>query len=188
MNLAFNRIESERLILRRWGRADRAPFAAINADPVVGEFLMGPLPADLSNAMIERIEAHFRVHGFGLWAIERRSDARLLGFAGLQVVPFEARFTPAVEIGWRLAADVWGQGYATEAARAALDDAQSRCGLHDLVSFTVPANRRSQRVMEKLGFRRDPAHDFDHPRLPPDHALSRHWLYRWSPQAEALPC
>jgi len=171
-------IETARLRLRRWCDADREPFAALNADPRVTELLVGPLPRELSDVMIERIEAHFRVNGFGLWALERRDDGALLGFTGVQRVPFEARFTPAVEVGWRLRFDAWGQGYATEAARAAVSDAFRRLGIDEIVAFTVPANHRSQAVMRRLDMRRAPNDDFDHPRLPDGHPLRRHWLFR----------
>jgi len=174
----IDRLHTERLCLRRWCDADREAIAAINADPKVTELLVGPLPREMSDAMIDRIEVHFRVNGFGLWALERRADGALLGFTGAQRVPFQASFTPAVEIGWRLRADVWGQGYATEAAEAVLADAFTRLGLEQIVAFTVPANRRSQAVMHRLGMRRDPNSDFDHPRLPAGHPLRRHWLYR----------
>ncbi|MGH0035076.1 MAG: GNAT family N-acetyltransferase [Myxococcota bacterium] len=171
-------LHTERLCLRRWRESDRAPFAALNADPVVMEFMPAPLDRAASDAFALRIEAHFEANGFGLWAVEVRGGAPFVGFVGLARPSFEASFTPCVEVGWRLAASAWGRGYATEAARAALGFGFQRAGLDEIVSFTVPRNRRSRSVMEKLGMTRDPADDFDHPRLPEGHPLRRHVLYR----------
>ena len=177
-----------RLRLRRWRAEDAAPFAGINADPEVARFLPGVMPRALSDALIERFEAHFDAHGFGRWAVERREDGALLGFVGGQTVHFEAHFAPAVEIGWRLGRQAWGQGYAREAAEATLRDLRQRLELVDIVSFTVPANRPSWGLMQRLGFRREPEGDFAHPQLPPDHLLSLHWLYRARLDAEGRPC
>jgi RimJ/RimL family protein N-acetyltransferase len=131
-----------------------------------------------SDAQVDRIEAHFQLHGFGLWAVEVPGVAPFIGFVGLAVPRFEAVFTPCVEIGWRIHADHWNRGYATEGARAALDFAFGSLGLEEIVSFTVPANLRSRRVMEKLGMTRSESEDFDHPLLPEGHPLRRHVLYR----------
>jgi len=174
-------IETERLRLRRWREADHAPFAALNADPRVLVHLPGPLTREQSDTWIARIEEHFERHGFGLWAVEVRDGAPFVGYVGLAVPRFEAFFTPCVEIGWRLAAEHWGHGYATEAARAALAFGFERAGLAEIVSFTVPDNVRSRRVMERIGMTRDPAEDFDHPALPEGHRLRRHVLYRARP-------
>jgi RimJ/RimL family protein N-acetyltransferase len=171
-------LRTDRLLLRRWQQADRAPFAALNADPRVNEYLTGPLPQEQSNELAARIDANFDRYGFGLWAVEVRNVTPFIGFIGLAVPRFEAHFTPCVEIGWRLSADHWGRGYATEGARAALAFGFDVVGLREVVSFTVPANLRSRRVMEKIGMKRDPAEDFDHPSLPAGHALLRHVLYR----------
>ena len=171
-------LRTARLLLRRWRDEDRAPFAALNADPLVTEFLPGPLSRADSDALADRIEAHFAVHGFGLWAIEVPGQIPFAGFVGLAVPAFEAAFTPCVEVGWRLASACWGRGYATEGARAALAFGFARLGLAEIVSFTVPANVRSRRVMERLGMKHDPADDFDHPALPEGHPLRRHVLYR----------
>jgi RimJ/RimL family protein N-acetyltransferase len=171
-------LKTERLTLREWKASDLAPFAAINADPRVMEFLPGVLSRDESDAAAARTIEHFTQHGFGRWAIEERGAGGFIGFAGLSVVTYETAFTPCVEIGWRLASESWGRGYATEAARAALEDGFGRLGLREVVSFTVPANVRSWRVMEKIGMTRAEGEDFDHPLLPEGHRLRRHVLYR----------
>jgi len=189
-------LRTARLLLRGWRPEDLAPFAALNADPRVMEHLAVVLSRVDSDQLAARIQGHSEAHGFGLWAVERAADNRrgaaqvgqsgaaaatndtFLGFAGLSVPRFQAHFTPCVEIGWRLAAEHWGHGYATEAAEAALDHAFGVLGLDEVVSFTVPANQRSRRVMERLGLEHDPADDFDHPGLPGGHRLRRHMLYR----------
>ena len=173
-------ITTERLILRRWRESDREPFARLNADPRVMEFMPRILSRPESDAMAERIEAHFRQHGFGLYAAELLQSGEFIGFIGLSVPSFEAPFTPCVEVGWRLAADHWGRGLATEGALAVVRYGFEVLGLHELVSFTVAANVKSRRVMEKLGMRHDSGDDFDHPRLPKNHPLRRHVLYRLS--------
>lgn len=175
---ALPQLRTERLLLRRWRDDDRAPFAALNADPRVTEFLPAPLSRADSDALVDRIEAHFAAHGFGLWAVEVPGEIPFAGFVGLAVPAFEAAFTPCVEVGWRLAAACWGHGYASEGARAALAFGFAQLALAEIVSFTVPANVRSRRVMERLGMTRDPADDFDHPALPDGHPLRRHVLYR----------
>ncbi|MEU8171437.1 GNAT family N-acetyltransferase [Microbispora hainanensis] len=172
-------IRTERLVLRRWREDDKEPFAALNADPVVMEHFPATLSREESDALAERIEAGFDEHGFGLWAVE--ADGEFIGFTGLSVPRFTAPFTPCVEIGWRLARSAWGRGYATEAARASLEDGFGRAGLTEVVSFTAVPNVRSQAVMRRLGMTRDPAEDFDHPALPAGHPLRRHVLYRIRP-------
>jgi len=171
-------IETERLLLRPWRDADLEPFAALNADPEVMEFLPDVLTREQSDAFARRIHAHFAEHGFGLWAVEVAGGAPFVGFVGLAVPRFEAHFTPCVEVGWRLAREHWGSGYATEAALGALAYGFGELGLHEIVSFTVPANVRSRRVMERIGMVRDPLDDFEHPVLPPGDPLRRHVLYR----------
>lgn len=178
MTIAVPVIATDRLLLREWRPADREPFAAMNADPRVAEFLPGTLDRAASDSLVERIEARWASDGFGLWAVERVDDGALLGFTGLAVPLFEAHFTPAVEVGWRFAPFAWGHGYATEAARAALRFGFDDLALAEIVSFTVPANLRSRAVMERIGMAHDPADDFDHPMLPPGDPLRRHVLYR----------
>jgi len=171
-------IDTERLVLRRWRAEDRAPFAALNADPRVMELLPQRLDREQSDALVDRIEEHFDAHGYGLWCVDVRAGASCIGFVGLATAPFEAPFTPAVEVGWRLAHSAWGHGYASEAARAALAFGFDRADLDEIVSFTASHNARSRAVMERIGLVRDPDDDFDHPRLPEGHPLRRHVLYR----------
>jgi ribosomal-protein-alanine N-acetyltransferase len=171
-------LRTERLALRRWRGADREPFAALNADPTVMERLATTLTRDESDAFVDRIERGFEERGFGLWAVEVIEGPSFVGFVGLNVPSFEAEFTPCVEVGWRLARDAWGHGYATEVARAAIADGFTRVGLDEIVSFTTPGHTRSRAVMERLGMTHDPADDFGHPSFPEDHPLHDHVLYR----------
>ena len=171
-------LTTERLILRAWREEDLAAFAALNADPRVMEFLPQRLERAGSDALAGRIAAHLRQHGFGLWAVEVRSGPPFIGFVGLEAPSFEAHFTPCLEVGWRLAFEAWGRGYATEAARGALAHGFAALGRTEIVSFTTRANRRSRAVMERLGMRYDPADDFLHPGLPADHRQRPHVLYR----------
>ena len=131
-----------------------------------------------SEAMVDRIESCFEANDHGLWAVERMDGGGFIGYVGLAPATFEAPFTPAVEVGWRLAREHWNQGFATEAARASLADGFERLGLQEIVSFTTALNHRSRSVMRRLGMAHDPADDFDHPALPPGHRLRRHVLYR----------
>ena len=174
-------IETERLILREWRESDLEPFARLNSDPRVMEFMPGLLSREESDAFAHRIQSHFREHGFGLCAAELRGNSEFIGFIGLQVPRFQAAFTPCIEIGWRLSADHWERGLATEGAQAIVRFAFEILKLKSIVSFTVPKNLRSRRVMEKLGMTHDPAEDFDHPMLPEGHPLRRHVLYRLAP-------
>ena len=182
-------MRTERLILRRWREEDREPFAALNADPLVMEFFPEPLDRALSDELIDRIEADFVRLGFGLWAVEVAGVAPFIGFVGLSEPTFTSHFTPAVEVGWRLDRAFWGHGYATEAADASVAFGFGVLELEEIVSFTVPENRRSRRVMERLGMTNDAADDFDHPRVPVGHRCRRHVLYRltragWAERAE----
>ncbi len=178
--MAPTELLSDRLRLRRWRNTDRAPFAALNADPVVMEHFPAMLTAEQSNAFIDRIETTFEERTLGLWAVEVVETSAFAGYIGLWPATFEAHFTPAMEIGWRLAEEFWGQGYATEGARAVLADGFERVGLDEIVSFTATTNEPSWRVMERIGMTHDSADDFDHPTLEPGHRLKRHVLYRIS--------
>jgi RimJ/RimL family protein N-acetyltransferase len=171
-------LTTPRLRLRPWRDEDLAPFAALNADPRVMQHFPAPLDRAASDAMVARIRRHFAEHGFGFWAVEAPGLAPFIGMIGLAVPDFQAPFTPCVEIGWRLTADHWGRGYATEAATACLDHAFGPLRLTEVVAFTVPANRPSWSVMQRLGMTRDPADDFEHPDVAPGHKLRRHVLYR----------
>ena len=177
---------TERLVLRRFNAGDHDAMAALNADPVVMEHLPGVMMRADTLEGFARIDAHFAAHGFGLWAVEVCGGPQCIGFVGLMRPSFSAPFMPCVEIGWRLARTAWGHGYATEAARAALHAGFTQLGLLEIVSFTVPANVRSRRVMERIGMQRDTSADFDHPRLPEGHPLRRHVLYRIHAGASAL--
>ena len=171
-------LRTARLLLRAFREEDRAPFAAINADPDVMAYMPKRLGADEGDALYARIVSEWSEHGFGLFAVEVPEVAPFVGFVGLARPAFEASFTPCVEIGWRLARSAWGHGYATEAARAVLAFGFETVGLGEILSWTVPQNERSWRVMERLGMRHDPRDDFDHPWLPPESPLRRHVLYR----------
>jgi len=174
------RLQTERLLLREWLTTDREPFARLNADPRVVAFLSRPLDRAGSDELIDRIEARWASDGLGLWAVERSADGAFLGFVGLASPMFDASFTPCVEIGWRMDHAAWGHGYATEAAREALRFGFEELGLDEIVSFTVPQNERSWRVMERIGLVRDPSADFDHPGVDQTAYphLVRHVLYR----------
>jgi RimJ/RimL family protein N-acetyltransferase len=171
-------LETERLLLRRPRAADRAPFATMNADPRVMEYFPAPLAREDSDAAMARMESHFAARGFGLWAVEVKGGAPFIGLVGLAAPSFAAAFMPCVEISWRIAAEHWGRGFATEAARASLAFGFERLGLAEIVSFTTVGNVRSRRVMEKLGMARSRADDFEHPSLPVGHPLRPHVLYR----------
>jgi Acetyltransferases, including N-acetylases of ribosomal proteins len=171
-------LKTDRLLLRHWRDADREPFAAMNADPEVMEHFPALLTFSESYTMIERIEAAHRERGYALWAVEVTATGTFIGFTGLSVPGFQAHFTPAVEIGWRLARTAWGHGYASEAAGAALAFAFENCGIDEVVSFTSTTNLRSQAVMRRIGMNHDPADDFDHPRVAEGHRLRKHVLWR----------
>lgn len=173
-------IETHRLRLRPWRDSDLKPLAAMNADARVMEYFPSTLSAAESEALAARIMKHFDVHNFGLWAVERKEDGAFAGFIGLSIPTFEAHFTPCVEIGWRLAANYWGHGYATEGALAAMEYGFQVVKLDEIVSMTSVQNHRSRRVMERLWMTHSPNDDFNHPNLPVVHALSRHVLYRKS--------
>lgn len=171
-------ISTKRLILRAWRANDAAPFAALNADPEVMQHFPALLTRAESDAMIDRIVQHFATNGWGLWAIEMPDVVPFIGFCGLQRVSFDTPFTPAVEIGWRLARPYWGSGYAFEAAQAAINVGFASLTLAEIVSFTIPANVRSWQLMQRLGMTHNPADDFEHPKLPEGHPMRHHMLYR----------
>jgi RimJ/RimL family protein N-acetyltransferase len=173
-------LATERLILRRWAEADRDAFAAINMDPYVMATL-GPLMSrEASDAFVDRIEACFEQRGWGLWCVEVVGGPACIGYVGLWPMPVDVAHLPEVEIGWRIASEQWGKGYAPEAAQAVLGDAFTRLGLDEVGSITALINDKSRRVMEKIGLVHDPTEDFDHPRLAPADPLVRHVLYRTS--------
>jgi RimJ/RimL family protein N-acetyltransferase len=171
-------IETPRLILRRWQSADVEPFGRLNADPRVMEFFPATLSRVETEVTIQTFEDTFRREGFGLWAAELKETRSFIGFIGLNVPAYPLPFSPCVEIGWRLAFDNWGKGYAQEGARAALSFGFEMVGIKEIVSFTATNNVRSRRVMERIGMNYDPQGDFDHPTIAPDHPLRRHVLYR----------
>lgn len=171
-------IETDRLILRRWQPSDLVPFANLNADPRVMEFFPATLSRSETEAMTSKIEARMGQQGFGLWAAEVKRTKDFIGFIGLDVPGYPLPFSPCVEIGWRLAFDYWGNGYAQEGARAAFVFGFEKLHLREIVSFTTAGNLRSRRVMERIGMTYDAKGDFDHPQLPKDHPLVKHVLYR----------
>jgi RimJ/RimL family protein N-acetyltransferase len=173
-------LRTERLLLRGWTAADRVAFAALNADPAVMEFLgRGPMERWESDAFADRIEAEWVERDLGLWAVEVIGGAAFIGYVGLHATRFEAPFAPAIEVGWRLASEHWGNGYATEAARAAVRWGFSERGLSEIVSFTAALNTRSRAVMERIGMVEDPDGAFEHPMVPVGHPLRQHVLYRF---------
>jgi len=167
-----------RLLLRPWREEDRAPFAEMGADPEVMEHFPAPLSRAESDAFIDGLGGLLDRRGWGLWAVEELRTGRFIGFTGLNEPGFTAHFTPATEIGWRLRRDAWGQGYATEAARAALVVAFEDLELDEVVSFTATTNTASQAVMRRIGMATDPAEDFEHPNVAEGSPLRRHVLYR----------
>jgi RimJ/RimL family protein N-acetyltransferase len=174
-------IRTARLRIRSWRDEDIEPHAAMNADPRVMEYFPKRLTRAESEAAIERHRRHFERNGFGIWSVEAPGVAPFVGRMGMSVFEADVPFAPCVEIGWRLALEHWGKGYATEAARAAVDFGFASLALREIVAFTVPANVRSRAVMKRLGMTRDPADDFDHPDIPAGHPLRRHVLYRLRP-------
>ena len=175
-------IHTNRLLLRQWKKEDYLPFAQMNSDPRVMEFFPSVLKKEESDALADRIIDLIQKNGWGLWALSCPKKHEFMGFVGLMEVTFDAPFTPAIEIGWRLAAEQWGKGYATEAALAVLDFAFSELQLEEIVSLTAEVNERSIKVMEKVAMHRNPEDDFNHIKLPKGHVLERHVLYRLSKQ------
>jgi ribosomal-protein-alanine N-acetyltransferase len=171
-------LHTERLVLRRWANEDRAVFAGINADPEVMRYRLSTLTRQESDDLIEEIEACFDQNGFGLWAVERTEDGRLIGSIGLEVAGDDMPFRPLVHIGWHLAVDAWHHGYATEGAQAVLQFAFDVIGFSEVVAHTTARNERSQAVMRRLGMTHDPVDDFDGPWYPAGHPNRRFVLYR----------
>jgi RimJ/RimL family protein N-acetyltransferase len=168
--------------MRQWRDSDREPFAAMNKDPEVMLHFPQPLTREQSDAFADRIAERLEIDGYGLWALEVVETGEFIGYTGLAHARFVAHFTPATEVGWRLARHAWGSGYATEAARASLAHAFQRVRLDEVVSFTSTTNTPSQRVMQRIGMTHDPADDFDHPAIEVGHRLRRHVLYRITPE------
>lgn len=168
---------TERLVLRDWREQDKPSFAAINADPIVMEHFDSPLTREQSDEFVDRLSATLKECGMTFFAAEEKASGRFIGLIGLMPVSAQLPMAPAVQLGWRLAADIWGQGLATEGARAALHAGFEDYGLERQLAFTTPRNKASRRVMEKIGLIRNVAADFDHPDLEPDHRLLRHVVY-----------
>ncbi len=171
-------LETDRIVLRDWSGDDLEPFAAMNADERVMEFYPAIIGREDSDALAMRLQQDIDAIGFGLYALEVKSTGNFIGYVGISEVRFPADFAPALEIGWRLSAQSWGHGYATEAARACMAHAFSKFEFPDLVSFTTHRNKKSIAVMERIGMQRNPADDFEHPNLPAGHPLRPHVLYR----------
>lgn len=171
-------LETSRLILREWRDADIPVFVAMNQDPKVMEFFPRTLSPQESETLLQRFRDHFTQHKFGPFALELKSTKEFIGFTGLMIPSFDAHFMPAVEIGWRLDSKHFGQGYATEAAKEVLRFAFDEIGLEEIVSFTIPANKASRNVMEKIGMKRDLDGDFKHPRIAEDNPCCWQVLYR----------
>jgi RimJ/RimL family protein N-acetyltransferase len=170
-------IQTERLILRGWTDADLEPYADIMVAPEVGEWLGGPFTREQAHERVARFRASLAATGLGRLAIERKSDGLLIGHCGLAPTPADQDMPQGLEIGWALSPEAWGGGYATEAARAIVDDGFASHGASEILAFTGTANLRSQAVMQRLGMTRMPERDFDHPLLAHDHPLRRHVVY-----------
>lgn len=173
-------LKTDRLILRTFEERDIDPMSLIDQDPKVCEFLPGIGNREKTAQGVHGIMNHYHDHGFSLYAVELKSTGEMIGWCGLMIPAFKAHFMPSVEIGWRLASSQWNHGYATEAAKAVLQYAFENLQLNEVVSFTVPNNIRSRRVMEKIGLHHNPDDDFEHPKLEKSHPLCRHVLYRVS--------
>ncbi|VEG90907.1 GNAT family N-acetyltransferase [Legionella spiritensis] len=176
----MNVLETDRLILRTWEEGDLEAMAVIDQDPEVRRYLPGQGSPEETRAAIQRFNRHFHEKGYSLYAVELKETREMIGFLGLMTPSFEAHFTPATEIGWRLSAKHWNRGYATEGAKAVLHYAFTGLGFADIVSFTVVDNKASRRVMEKIGLRHNAEDDFNHPKLAPGDPLRPHVLYRLS--------
>lgn len=171
-------LHTRRCVLRQWQDSDLEPWAEMNADPEVRRYFPSVLDAEQAGTEAGRCRDAIAQRGWGMWALEIPGAFRFAGFVGLNAPHYDAPFIPAVEIGWRLTRAAWGQGFATEAAQAALEFAFDRLALREVIAIAVPANAASLRVMERLGMTHDAAGDFDHPRIAAGHPLRRHVLYR----------
>lgn len=170
-------IATDRLVLRPAVDADRDAIAALNAHPRVGAWLGGVRDRAQSDAFVDLVQAHEAEHGFGFWVVERQADRQVVGMTGIWWVPPHMNMPDTVEIGWRFHPDAWGQGYATEAAGAALAHGFETLKLPEIIAFTASTNLASQSVMRRIGMGHDPARDFDHPGLADDHPLRRHVVF-----------
>jgi RimJ/RimL family protein N-acetyltransferase len=179
----INIIKTDRLVLRTWRDTDLAPMAAINQDKQVMEYFPGLQDLATTRDFIQKAKQHYANYGYSAYAVELKANSQFIGFVGLAKVNFTAHFTPAIEIGYRLASAYWGQGYGTEAAKAVLDYGFAQLKLEEIVSFTAVINKRSRRIMEKIGLKHNPADDFDHPKIPLTSPLHRHVLYRLTRKA-----
>ena len=168
-------LETKRLILRKWNKEDIEPFMKINQDPKVIEYLLGPMDLTQAENFINGANEFIDKHGFGLFAACLKDRGELIGFIGLNIPNFEADFTPCVEVGWRLGSQYWGNGYAPEGAKACLEYGFKELKLDKILSWTAEGNKKSIRVMEKLGMKYEK--DFSHPKLDIYHPLSKHVLY-----------
>ena len=172
-------IATERLLLRPWWDDDFARMADIHADPETMATLGGPMDRATSDAWIARQIVGWGRHGFGFWAIEAAGRVSpLIGAVGLLPIKASLPLKPGVEIGWRIGKQWWGQGFAFEAAKAALEDGRDRCGINEVVAFTAHSNQRSESLMQRLGMERDASQDFNHPGLPERSPLRPHIVYR----------
>ncbi len=169
-------LDTARLVLRPWRVEDLDPLFAINGDPDSMRHFLSVMTRAESDDWGRRMQAHIDSHGWGFWAVEERGGAPFVGVVGLMTIAWQARFTPAVEIGWRIAPAHRRRGFAAEAARRCLDFGFGTLGLREIVAFTIAANASSWRLMERLGMRADGG--FEHPRLPPGHPKRPHLLYR----------
>lgn len=177
-------LKTERLVMRQWSDDDRVPFARLNADPRVSEWLAGPLSTDESNALVDQNAVLLALRGFGLWSVHDDSDDALVGAVGLSGVSPAFPFSPALELVWRIRPVSWGRGFASEAAAAAAIYANEVLQVERVAAFTAASNAASLAVMEHLDMRADeslPNSEFDHPRLPEGHPLRRHVLRWWYP-------
>lgn len=169
-------LETSRLILRDWKQEDISEFARLNSDNRVMEYFLKKLSCEETIAFYNRIQEEFMSCGFGLYAVECKEDHSFVGYVGLHHFVFDVDFSPAIEIGWRLLPEVWGKGFATEAASACLEYARKQLKLKEVYSFTSLPNKRSERVMQKIGMIR--IKEFNHPLVDPNHLLCKHVLYK----------